>query len=107
MKPTVEMAIDNLIGATLGGDAPYRDKHLFRESLRGLVRLAKAEQMLEIKTSVERLTGAIKTDVHRCPAKVNLLFEEFNVSTLLQREFEFDRDIQKLPNPTYDQGRTD
>ncbi len=100
MKPTVEMAIENLIEATLCGGVTLREKHLFRESLRSLVRLAKAEQILEIKTSVKSLTGAITTHAHRRQAKVNLLFKEFDASTLLQREFEFDRDTQRQSNPS-------
>jgi len=70
MKSTVETTLENLIEATLGQNASLRDKHLLRQSLHGLVRLVKAEQRLEIKTSVGKLSGVNtaskgRTDSHR------------------------------------------
>jgi len=59
MKSNLDTVIENLIDATLGGEAEIRSQHLLREALRGLVRLAKSEQMLEIKTNVYKLTGPI------------------------------------------------
>jgi hypothetical protein len=54
-----EVAIEDLVAANCGETATARQKHIYREALRGLVRLAKAEQLREMKTSVDRLTGAI------------------------------------------------
>lgn len=64
MKSTIDTVIENLIDASLSGDADVRARHVMREALRGLVRLAKSEQMLEIKTNVTRLIGPIPPD-HR------------------------------------------
>lgn len=56
-KPETEKLIANLIEATFAQPLRSREKHLFRESLHSLVRLAKAEQMLEMRSNVEKLTG--------------------------------------------------
>lgn len=57
MKMPIEALIDNLVDAALGSNTA-RERFLFRESLRNLVRVAKAEQMVEIKANVAKLTGA-------------------------------------------------
>ena len=59
MKSNTDTVIEHLVDATLSDKAEHRSKHLLREALRGLVRLAKSEQMLEIKTSVNKLTGVL------------------------------------------------
>lgn len=51
-----EDAIAELISATARSGASAKEKHVLREALRALVRLAKTEQMLEIKGSVRKLT---------------------------------------------------
>lgn len=56
-KPTTETLIADLLDSPYGAALDARAKYLFRESLYSLVRLAKAEQMMEIKTSVGKLTG--------------------------------------------------
>jgi hypothetical protein len=56
-KPTTETVIADLLESTYGMGLDARAKYLFRESLYSLVRLAKAEQIMEIKQSVEKLTG--------------------------------------------------
>lgn len=56
-KPTTETLIADLLDSPYGLALDARAKYLFRESLHSLVRLAKAEQMMEIKRSVEKLTG--------------------------------------------------
>jgi len=61
MKSNIDTVIENLIDASLGGEAEVRSRHVLREALRGLVRLAKSEQMLEIKTNVYKLTGTLTT----------------------------------------------
>jgi hypothetical protein len=48
--------IEELIQNNAGMSA--RQQHLLGESLRSLVRLAKSEQLMEIKASVRKLTGA-------------------------------------------------
>ena len=56
-KPTTETLIAELLDSSHGRGMDARTKYLFRESLYSLVRFAKAEQMMEIKNSVEKLTG--------------------------------------------------
>jgi hypothetical protein len=57
-----EEMIAELVSVTCGEDASVREMHTFREALRSLVRLAKAEQMCEMKTDIRSLTAA-PTDV--------------------------------------------
>jgi hypothetical protein len=57
-----EEMIAELVSVTCGEDASVRETHTFREALRSLVRLAKAEQMCEMKTDIQSLTAA-PTDV--------------------------------------------
>jgi hypothetical protein len=56
-KHATETLIDQLIQATYGDEASAREKHAFKESLRALVRLAKAEQMLDMRIDARRLTA--------------------------------------------------
>jgi|GEM_PF-1859979 len=46
--------IEQLIHATYGEDGSEREMHILREALHALVRLAKAEQMLELKKDVRK-----------------------------------------------------
>ena len=59
MKSTssTDMFIEDLVNATYGGSTNARQRFVFRETLLGLVRLAKAEQVLEMRTSLEKLIG--------------------------------------------------
>ena len=56
-KHATESLIEQMVQATYGDDASGREKHAFRESLRALVRLAKAEQMLDMRIDARRLTS--------------------------------------------------
>ena len=51
---TTEQAIAALIAASGIDGKDLRTRHLFRESLRNLVRLAKAEHLLEMRADVRR-----------------------------------------------------
>lgn len=70
---TIDAVIESLVTAqsvdvTRAGPAmSAREAHVYRESLRGLVRLAQAEQLRDMRTSVKRLT---ETDpaAHDVPA---------------------------------------
>lgn len=59
---TIDAVIESLVtarsaGATRAGPVmSVREAHLYRESLRGLVRLAQAEQLRDMRASVKRLT---------------------------------------------------
>jgi hypothetical protein len=84
-KTETDKLIAMMLTATFGQALNSREKHLFRESLHSLVRLAKAEQMLEIRNNVEKLTGVIssfpqkgkKTSVSEASIKIS------------QQQFEF------------------
>ena len=54
---STELLIENLLEATYPCNASGRQKFVFKEALLGLVRLAKAEQVLEMRTTVENLIG--------------------------------------------------
>lgn len=89
-KLDTEDVIENLITATLGEDATARQRFMFRESLRGLVRLAKAEQIVEIKANVRQLTGALESHSARRRAKAMMIAQR--LPGLLdhgQQQFEF------------------
>lgn len=86
-KPTTETVIADLLDSPYGAMLDARAKYLFRESLYSLVRLAKAEQIMEIKSSVEKLTGISAASAYTLsesdvPAG-NLVFDR------LQQRFEF------------------
>lgn len=68
-KLETEAVIESMITAALGGKASARERHVYRESLRNLVRMAKAEQVMEIKDSVRKLTGGLETQIARRRAK--------------------------------------
>jgi hypothetical protein len=50
--------IEQLVCATCGNQSSLKDKHVFKEALHALVRLAKAEKMLELKQDVKK-AGAL------------------------------------------------
>lgn len=54
-----ETVIAELINAAYGKNLTAREKYVHRESLRSLVRLAKSELALEMKTSVRKLVGPL------------------------------------------------
>ncbi|HYD95523.1 MAG TPA: hypothetical protein VEC01_09365 [Noviherbaspirillum sp.] len=89
-KLDTDDVIENLITATMGDGATARERHIFRENLRSLVRLAKAEQVLEIKASVKRLSGVIEAHSARRRAKAILLAHRLpGVLDQAQQQFEF------------------
>ncbi|KIF82638.1 hypothetical protein [Noviherbaspirillum autotrophicum] len=92
MKKRLEtdQVIDNLIAAMLGEDATQRQQYLLRESLRSLVRLAKSEQVMDIKTNVKKLTGAMDAHNARRRAKAVLFAQRLpNILASAQQQFEF------------------
>ncbi len=54
---STDILIEDLLNATCGSHANAREKFVFREALLGLVRLAKAEQVLEMRRSLGKLIG--------------------------------------------------
>lgn len=57
--------IEELISSTLGERPDARTRYLFSHALHGLVRLAKAEQMMEIRRDIERAEGRISVATAR------------------------------------------
>ncbi len=56
-RPSTQEMIDDLTDAFCGPTADSRQKYLFEQTLHALVRLAKSEQMNEIKTTAKKLTA--------------------------------------------------
>lgn len=82
--------IENLIVSTLGETASARQRHIYRENLRGLVRLAKSEQVAEIKANVRRVTGLLEGHSARRRAKAVLIAQRIpGFGDHLQQQFEF------------------
>lgn len=85
-----DSVIENLVAATLGEQASIRERHVFREALRGLVRLAKSEQVVEIKANVKKLTGALDAASARRRTKAVLLAQRLpGILNQAQQQFEF------------------
>ena len=62
MISTLDAVIESLVDSQSDSTTTLRQKHLFRESLRGLVRLAQADQLRAIGASVTRLTATAMAD---------------------------------------------
>lgn len=91
MKKTLHTddVIENLV-ATMLSQASARERHLFRENLRVLVRLAKSEQVVEIKSNVRRLAGALEAHNARRRAKAVLMAQRLpHILDQAQQQFEF------------------
>lgn len=56
-KKATEQMIDELVAAYSLAHGDARARYVFTESLRGLVRLAKSEQLLEIRQDVNKAIG--------------------------------------------------
>lgn len=56
--------IEDLVNVTCGEHASSRERHVYREALRSLVRLAKAEQMYEMKVDVQTLMAPTDAVLH-------------------------------------------
>ena len=89
-KLDTDTVIENLIVTVLGEAATERQRHIYRENLRGLVRLAKAEQVVEIKANVKRMTGVLEAHSARRRAKALLLAYRLPIMPDdHQKQFEF------------------
>lgn len=53
----IDKIIDAMTDVVVGEDAGERERRIYRESLQALVRLARAEQLLEIQLDFNALTG--------------------------------------------------
>ena len=87
-----DQVIEALIAATITDEVTVRQKHIYRENLRSLVRLAKAEQIVEIKANVKKLAGALETHNARRRAKAILLAQRLpSILEGAQQKFEFNQ----------------
>jgi hypothetical protein len=87
-RPT-EKVIEDLLVATYGYKTSMREQYNFRQALYCLVQLAKAEQVLEIKTNVKKLTGSIMSLESR--RKTKSILQRVEATALHgQQQLEFD-----------------
>ena len=86
-KLNTETVIADMVEAFCGPAGGSREKHLYREALRSLVRLAKSEQMCELKSNVERLTSGANARLARRLAREILVAQRFGGPG--QKQFEF------------------
>lgn len=63
-KYSTEDLIEELTIATYGENVSAREKHVFAAALRGLVRLAKAEQMRELRADAKKATTLSSDMLH-------------------------------------------
>jgi hypothetical protein len=63
-KYSTEELVEELTAATCGDAVSAREKRVFADALHSLVRLAKAEQMLELRTDVKKLTQIPSDTLH-------------------------------------------
>jgi hypothetical protein len=68
---TSQEMVASLVNAYCGQDATLRQKHVFEQTLYALVRLAKSEQIMEIKANVRKLTGPLVPFAPRHAPKQN------------------------------------
>ena len=61
---STDTVIEEMVAAAYGDTVSERQKHLYQEALRALVRLAKAEQMRDLRRDVIKLTGEPLPDLH-------------------------------------------
>jgi hypothetical protein len=64
-QSATEQLIASLVETAFAHHGEARQLHLYRESLRSLVRLAKSEQLLDMRTSVRKLVGVAACTVER------------------------------------------
>lgn len=58
---TSHAMVKALVETCAGPDASLRQRHVLEQNLYALVRLAKSEQLMEIKANVKKLTGPLPT----------------------------------------------
>lgn len=89
---STDIIIQNLVAAMCGESTTAREKHIYLETLRGLVRLAKSEQMQEIRMNVDKLSGSIAMRTARRRARA--LIDAHRIGSMArsgQTELEFNQ----------------
>jgi hypothetical protein len=87
-KYGTDKIIAQMMEAGFAKDMGIREKYLFRETLHNLVRLAKSEQMKELKQNVKRLTSPVTLAGGRAITKGG---RHGWTSEQIQQQFEFNR----------------
>jgi len=85
IETSTDQIIRELITTLLPANANLREKHVMLESLNSLVRLAKSEQILEMKTNIRRLTGPFSAYATRSRFRASLIGANWPG----QQQFEF------------------
>jgi hypothetical protein len=80
IRTSTETTIEELVAANCSETSTSRERHMYREALRGLVRLAKSEQMLEMKTTIDRLAGGVAARAARRQARAILLAQRLGAT---------------------------
>ncbi len=65
---TTQAMVKSLVDAHYLQSGSLRQKHVYEQTLLSLVRLAKSEQLLEIRTNVKKLTGDLPVTRSRAAA---------------------------------------
>jgi hypothetical protein len=60
----IDELIEHLTNVTYGSNVEAREKHVFKEAVLGLIRLARAEQMRDMQIDVSRLMHSPYHDLH-------------------------------------------
>jgi hypothetical protein len=83
--------IDELVAKAQQQGAGLREQHLFRQTLYGLARQAKSEQLLEMRASAEKAMNAAHFSRSWRQTRAALKRIELDYRNL-QQQFEFDDD---------------
>lgn len=87
-KRRTDTVIEDLVAATCGLQSEMRQRHVYAQALQGLVRLAKAEQLLEMRMDAERAAGSMVCAGRRRQTRAMLRKIGMDVRSR-QRELEF------------------
>jgi hypothetical protein len=97
MKFNTDSIIDEIVQAKCGEDSSAAQRHLFRESLRALVRFARTEQLAEIRQNALKLTGNFPV-----ASRKRWHEEEGAEAQVRQKQFEFNKHDVPHFNPACD-----
>lgn len=87
-KRRTDKVIEDLTAATCGLQSDQRQMYVLAQALQGLVRLAKAEQLLEMRMDAEKASGSLAGASHKRQTRAILRKIGIDVKNR-QRELEF------------------
>jgi hypothetical protein len=82
-----EKTVEQLIDAAYGNSLSAREHYFCREAIFSLIRLARSEQMLEMKASVRKLTSTGLPPHARQTPKAEQCREPFHISRFQPSQF--------------------